>query len=167
MVHSAALHSIDADSIDVGNAEMDADHRVLADLIEKIGSVCGNTLAADTSCERCRHDKTALCYDALLDLGQELMLQMLAHFNREDDMMKTLPKNRATTVHCAAHRREHNEFTTRYNQALLQIDALNPVVGLRTLESFVADWVRDHILDYDLKLSEFLKNSSPASRPQA
>jgi len=74
--------------------------------------------------------------------------------------MKSLRRNRVTRDHCVAHKQEHVNFSTRYNQAVSKINANRPVVGLRTLETFIIDWVRSHVLEYDMKLAALLETET-------
>jgi len=143
--------------IDVGNPEMDQDHHALAQLIEKVGSVCGDSLKPGCKCDQCPEGKPERCFDALIEIANEIMVRMLEHFDREDDLMKSLPHNRSTREHCMVHRREHVDFSTRYNLALAHINARYPVVGLRILGTFILDWIRSHILEYDMKLAALLR----------
>ena len=146
--------------IDVGNPEMDQDHHALVQLIDKVGMVCGNSSDPKCDCNKCPEGKPKLCCASLIEIGQELMVRMLDHFHREDDLMRSLPHNRSTREHCLVHRREHVNFSTRYNRAVSQVDARHPVIGLGTLNIFIIDWIRSHILEYDMQLAALLKAHS-------
>jgi hemerythrin len=82
---------------------------------------------------------------------------MLEHFHREEELMKSLPRNGPARPHCVAHRKEHVSFSTRYNLAVARIDARTPVTGIRDLDTLLTDWVRSHILEFDQRLAELLK----------
>ena len=157
--HKAPVVETGIGDIDVGNPEMDRDHQALARLIEKVGDVCRHSHSSDPecNCDKCPEGKPKLCFDALTDIGHEIMVQILDHFHHEDELMKSLPRDRSTREHCAEHRREHVRFSSRYNKAVAQIDARHPVIGLRTVNAFIFDWIRGHILEYDMKLATLLK----------
>ena len=157
--HLDGLTDAVQDDIDVGNPEMDQDHHALAQLIEKVGGVCGDALKSGCKCDQCPEGKPQRCFDALIEIAHEIMVRMLEHFEREDELMQSLPRTRATREHCMAHRREHVDFSTRYNLALAHINARHPVIGLRILGTFILDWIRSHILEYDIKLAVLLKES--------
>ncbi|MCK9387918.1 MAG: hypothetical protein M0Q22_05915 [Sulfuritalea sp.] len=145
---------------DVCNPAIDEDYHALAQLIARVGIVCGKPLTHECDCDKCPEGKPELCFDSLIEIGREIMVRMLEHFHREDDLMKALPRNRSTREHCAAHRREHVYFSTRYNQSVAPINVHHPVTGLRTVDTFISDWIRSHILEYDVKLASLLKTES-------
>ena len=147
---------------DVCKPVIDEDHHALARLIARVGIVCGNPPTMECDCDKCPEGKPELCFDSLIEIGHEIMVRMLEHFQREDDLMKALPRNRSTREHCAAHRREHVHFSTRYNQSVAPINVRHPVTGLRTLDTFISDWIRSHILEYDAKLAALLEANSPS-----
>jgi hemerythrin-like metal-binding protein len=147
--------------IGVGNPEMDGDHHALVLLIEKVGLVCENSLNQRCDCDKCPEGNPQLCFATLIEIGHEIMVRMLEHFHHEDDLMKSLPRNHSTVEHCLVHRGEHVSFSTRYNRAVAQISARQPVIGLRSLDTFITDWIRSHILEYDMKLAALLKVHSP------
>lgn len=153
-------HYSDIDNINVGNPEIDEDHHALAQLIHKVANVCKCSLRSVCDCDNCPESKPIDCFDSLVEIGHEIMLRMIEHFHHEEELMKSLRRNRVTRDHCVAHKQEHVNFSTRYNQAVSKINANRPVVGLRTLETFIIDWVRSHVLEYDMKLAALLETET-------
>lgn len=146
--------------IDVGNPQMDDGHHQLARLIEKVGSVCCNSLDSDCGCDDCPGKDPKACFDSLVEIGREIMVRMIDHFHHEDELMKSLPHIQSTREHCLAHRQEHVNFTTRYNRTVSHINARQPVIGLKAFQAFIIDWIRSHILEFDSKLGALLKAHS-------
>jgi hemerythrin len=133
-------------NIDVGNRAMDDDHHALAELIEKVGNICEFSAMPVRDCDQCAQGKSRICFDSLTQIAHEVMVRMIEHFHREDDLMKSLPANPVTMAHCAGHRREHVAFSTRYNRIAAQVSDDQPFVGLCTLNAFILDWARSTLL---------------------
>ena len=159
------MHSerhFESSQFDVGNPEMDRDHHELAQLIEKVGSVCAclrSRCPVDDG-DECPDGKAEACFGALGEIGHEIMVRMIEHFHHEDDLMKTLQNSQSSRQHCIAHRQEHVNFSTRYNQLVTSFKPIDPLTGMRDLDSFITDWVRSHILEFDSKLAGLLKAQS-------
>jgi hemerythrin len=81
---------------------------------------------------------------------------LLDHFQREQELMNSLPRNPAVKIHCERHRREHVSFSTRYNLAAAQLSTCQPAIAAREIEVLVFDWIRSHALEFDAKLAELL-----------
>lgn len=81
---------------------------------------------------------------------------LLEHFQREHELMNSLPRSPAVRTHCERHRREHVSFSTRYNLAAAKLNDCQPAIGARALESLVLDWIRGHALEFDAELSAWL-----------
>jgi len=144
----------------VSNPSIDREYQALLQLVEKAGNICGYEVKPDRTCDQCPEGKSRLCLDSLMEIGHEVMVRMLEHFHHEEALMESLPDNPTKRTHCAGHRHEHVNFSTRYNLAIAQIDASHPVIGLRSLNTFILDWIRGHVLEYDAKLTTLLKSHS-------
>jgi hemerythrin-like metal-binding protein len=162
IVNGNEIHKVAICDIEVGNPVIDQDHHALAQLIERVGMVCGNSLNPECQCDQCPEGKPKHCFASLIEIGHEIMVLMLDHFHHEDELMKSLPNNRSTKEHCVAHRLEHVHFSTKYNQSVAPINVRHPVVGLRTLDTFISDWIRNHIFEYDMQLAALLQDDSPS-----
>jgi len=155
----------DIGELDVGNPEMDLEHHELTQLIEKVGSVCVclRSQNQECICDECPEGRARTCFESLVEIGHAIMVKMLDHFHHEQDLMKSLPINQSTRGHCVAHRHEHVNFSTRYNQLVTSFKSDCPIEGIRALDTFTIDWVRHHVLEYDLKLAALLKAESSRS----
>jgi hemerythrin-like metal-binding protein len=149
----------DSGELDVGNPEMDRDHHELAQLIEKVGSVCACLRSRGPVCnsDECPDGTAKVCFAALGEISHEIMVRMLDHFHHEHELMNSLPSSHSSRQHCITHRQEHVNFSTRYNQLVTSFNPFDPLTGMRDLDSFITDWVRSHILEFDVKLAALLK----------
>ena len=82
---------------------------------------------------------------------------LLDHFQRENELMNSLPRTEITTSHCVRHRREHVRFSTHYNHAVARLDASRPGINSGQIEALVSEWIRNHMHAYDVELHSLLK----------
>lgn len=131
------------------------DHRALGQILEALRRVCQNPGAADC---RCTHSPGApsSCHRLLIELCGRIQTLLLDHFEREHELMNSLPRSGASKAHCERHRREHVHFSTRYNQAAARLGDRPPATGAQELEVLVVDWIRTHALELDEELSALL-----------
>lgn len=81
---------------------------------------------------------------------------LLERFQREEIRMNSLPGIHSVKSHCAAHRRQHVNFSTRFNLTITRFDASNPRICLTNLSSFIVEWV-GITSRYDRELLDLLK----------
>ena len=141
---------------DVGDSAIDPDHRALAELLEALERVCMNPATPDCRCDCCPERKVYACQGSLREICTKMQTLLLDHFQREQELMNSLPRNPAVKIHCERHRREHVSFSTRYNLAAAQLSTSQPAIAARELEVLVFDWIRSHALEFDAKLAELL-----------
>jgi hemerythrin len=141
---------------DFGNSGIDADHSALAMILEALEQVCDESAGADCRCDVCPEKKTRSCHGLLKDLCGRMQALLLEHFQREHELMNSLPRSQTTKAHCERHRRAHVGFSTRYNLAAAKLNDCQPAIGARELESLVLDWIRGHALEFDAELSALL-----------
>ncbi|MDK9715286.1 MAG: hypothetical protein OEL86_14500 [Sulfuritalea sp.] len=141
---------------DLGNSGIDADHSALAMILEALEQVCDESAGADCRCDVCPEKKTRSCHGLLKDLCGRMQALLLEHFQREHELMNSLPRSQTTKAHCERHRRAHVSFSTRYNLAAAKLNDCQPAIGARELESLVLDWIRGHALEFDAELSALL-----------
>lgn len=142
--------------LDLGALGKDADHRALAQILEALGQVCQSPGTPDCRCSR-SPESSSSCHALLKQLCGRMQTLLLAHFEREHELMNSLPRSAATRAHCERHRRAHVSFSTRYNQAAARLNDSVPAVGAKELEALVLDWIRSHALEFDDELSALLK----------
>jgi hemerythrin len=141
---------------EVGNSGIDADHGALARILEALEQVCDESVGADCRCNACPEKKSRCCHGLLKDLCSRMQALLLEHFQREHDLMNSLPHSQTTKAHCERHRRAHVNFSTRYNLAAAKLNDCQPAIGARELESLVLDWIRGHALEFDAELAALL-----------
>ena len=149
---------------DVGDSTIDPDHRALAELLEALESVCMDSATPDSRCDRCPERTAHACHGALKEICTKMQTLLLDHFQREQELMNSLPRSPAVRIHCERHRREHVGFSTRYNHAAARLGSCQPAIGARELEALVFDWIRSHTLEFDAKLAELLHRPVEVAR---
>jgi len=95
---------------EVGDSGIDPDHRALAELLDALERVCTNPATPDGRCDHCPETKAHSCHALLREISVGLQTLLLDHFQREHELMNSLPRNAATRAHCERHRREHVNF---------------------------------------------------------
>lgn len=130
-------------------AIVDAEHDTLADLISTIGRLCRRSARIERDCYQCEAVLFDQCVSALNVLSTRMMSLMLAHFEREDGLMRHWPSHGATLDHCKCHQQAHAEFISRYNQLVVRQDRRSLPAYISAWEAFMVDWTRSHALEYD------------------
>lgn len=142
----------------VGHPDIDADHAALAQLLDALETICTKPPADNGGCGQCPQTEMASCRRLLTSLGAKMQTLLLNHFQREDELMQSLPRTMAVRNHCARHRGEHVSFSTQYNLAVTRLADSAPAVAVRKIEGLVMQWVRNHTLEYDVELSSLSRN---------
>lgn len=123
----------------VGDASVDADHRQLIDLINKVELIL--TAAGG-------HIELELALDELSDYTQ-------AHFEHEEHLMLCVGFPGLT-----GHRQAHRELRTQLDalrQAMTAAKTRAPIVAdTDRLVALLRDWLLDHVLKEDMKVRAFL-----------
>ncbi len=148
---------------EVGDSGIDPDHRALAELLDELERVCTNPATPDGRCDHCPERKAHACHGSLKEICAKMQALLLEHFQREQELMNSLPRNAATRAHCERHRREHVNFSTRYNVAAARLNACHPATSALEVETLVLDWIRSHALEFDAELAALLHRSATAS----
>ena len=162
-----AAHAITKPGADVTVPETSWDHGALVALLEGWELACANPTAPDRRCEICPEAKVAFCHGVLRERAVRVQTFLLDHFQRENDLMNSLPATAAAKTHCVRHRREHVNFSTLYNLVVADLAAFQPAIGAARLEALVIDWIRRHALEYDKELAAILGDVRPDRRRRA
>lgn len=99
-------------------AAIDADHDDLARLIEKVAEICRKE--GGCRCDDCSVSMAQICESTFDELSGKMPYLMIAHFEREDYVMRHLPATRDVQHHCDDHRIAHTEMTSRYNRMITE-----------------------------------------------
>lgn len=125
-----ALYEWD-DSLSVGNAQIDKDHKRLMDLVAQLN-------------EAMRSGQGRSAVGTILD---ELVSYTEEHFRTEENFMREI-NYPDFPVHKAEHERlvkEVKDLQTRFQSGSITITV--------SVSNFLADWLRNHILVQDKKLA--------------
>lgn len=152
------MNATRAFEVTVGNPDIDPDRDELVHLLDSLDAMCKDPTAANGGCDHCPQNRGQSCQRLLISMGAKMQAVLLNHFQREEQLMQSLPRTTAIRIHCARHRTEHVNFSTQYNLAVRRLASGAPAVAARQIENLVLEWVRSHALEYDVKLSLFLKN---------
>lgn len=146
-------------------AMIDADHHVLVRQIEKMARLCTRA-PEDSCCTRCPAATFDACETALFDVTGKMLVLMLEHFEREDELMRQLPRIPAVLRHCEAHRDAHVEFSARYNNLVMGWRPDDLAGSIRGWVSFVSDWLHGHARRFDAELTRLASGGDrePARR---
>ncbi len=137
----------------------DRDHTQLANMLGRITANGCTTALPVRNCTHCTPATIEACHAALTEVAMEFMVFLISHQRQEDDMMARLPRTHSNQAHCIRHRDAHVEFTSRYNKLIWRFDHLPTSDNIRTLESLICDWIRDHALDFDSRLIRLIENA--------
>jgi hemerythrin-like metal-binding protein len=122
----------------IGDAEVDAQHQELFDVMNKL-------LTAQ--------DRSSLRFHAM-----RLYKHTREHFKHEEGLM-----HHVKYPHRAAHAAEHNELITKLN--LVSEKIASETLDKQALESFIWDWIYNHVRTSDAKIASHLfQCSDPPSR---
>lgn len=129
---------------------MDDDHRLLAELLNRIARDFGDW--PDPS--GIRGVGAGRSASALLGVLDDLAEHVRGHFQREEDVMRTLDY-----PDYPAHKSEHDILLAEYAVMVREIRASGrELLDISTLET-LKDWLMGHVLEVDRQLAEFLKNA--------
>jgi len=126
------------DSLSVGNAQIDKDHKRLIDLVAQLN-------------EAMRSGQGRTVVGAILD---DLVSYTEDHFRTEENYMREI-NYPDFPVHQAEHERlvkEVKDLQTRFQSGSITITV--------SVSNFLADWLRNHILVQDKKLASALGSAS-------
>ncbi len=129
---------------------MDDDHRFLAELLNRIARDFGDWPDPSGIPGVGKWRSTSDLLGVLDDLGQHVR----GHFQREEDVMRTLDY-----PDYPAHKSEHDILLAEYAVVVRGIRASGrKALDISTLET-IKDWLMGHVLEVDRQLAEFLKNA--------
>lgn len=136
MTGAPAEHDIAwSDAFLIGIEELDYEHRGLVDDINRLH----RELLGQVDRER------------IEDTLGMIHSRMQAHFALEERVMRA-----NDYVHYAEHKAEHERLLDEYAEYMTTLER-NPTRGERTsIESVLREWIIDHILDYDKKMSQMI-----------
>lgn len=132
---------------------IDTDHHSLGQLIERMAQICAQAQDVACQCAACAVSARQACEGNLREVAGEKLGLLLEHFEREDQLMRQLPRTHATLKHCEGHRGAHAEFAIRYNRLVTAPDGRDGLSArIRAWKAFAHDWARAHTRHYDSEL---------------
>ncbi len=123
------------ESLSVGNDKIDAQHKWLICLINKLHDHMGK-------------DSEGLMNKSIIDLYN----YVITHFEDEDRMME---KSKYSNM--AEHKKEHESFIMTLNKLFSRFNRKEEHIT-ESIVAFLVDWFIDHISNTDKKFGEYLKN---------
>jgi len=127
------------DSFLIGITELDHEHKVLIDDINRLHG------------ELARHDQKSEIEKCLGDI----YARMQAHFALEEHVMKEHRYQFFTE-----HKREHEKLLDSYTEYMMQILNDTVVSYSSPIEDALKDWVMNHIINSDKKMSMMVQEKS-------
>ena len=124
------------DSFLIGIEELDHEHKVLIDDINRLHE------------ELVRHDKKS---DIEKSLG-DIFARMQAHFALEEHVMKEHKYK-----HFDEHKREHDELLDSYTEYMTQFLSDTGISSCSPIEDNLKHWVINHIVTSDKKMSQMIQ----------
>jgi len=122
------------DGLSVGHPMIDADHRVLVDMLNAL---------LESLLDNQSNEILASSLDGLMDYAR-------SHFAREEAEMRA-----SAYPDSAAHFREHGEFNRQIGVFKARFDAGDTMLTLGVMK-FLRNWLTDHILTVDKRLAGYL-----------
>ncbi len=125
-----------SDSYSIGCERVDAQHQELCHLVDELESNIGSETSGKTLAEALKF----------------VVNYTRHHFNDEEKLMKVVAYPRLEE-----HKKLHNDLIHQVTEILLQLrdgKKLEPVELLK----FLTDWVKNHIIEEDKKIGNFLVN---------
>jgi hemerythrin-like metal-binding protein len=118
----------------VGHAELDAEHKRLFELVNHFDDVIQMELAGELG--------------LILD---DIVSSTVAHFRREEDLMK-----QAGFPRLAEHKDMHHELINQIMEERAKMKK-GGHVGTKSVVRFLADWLTNHIIREDMEYKPYLK----------
>lgn len=126
----------------VGIDEIDRDHQQLVSMLNRLHTAITKGMA-----------------DGILEqLLEELNCYAREHFAREEELMKQY-----RYPYYQEHRYRHDEFREELHELALKDSTMKTIISIELLE-FLKEWVKDHILREDKKMSKFILQHVPAHK---
>ncbi len=129
-----------ADTMSVGIPEIDAQHRELINILNRLFV---------SVVERDKDKVTIEILDALIDYTK-------THFALEEQLMEEAGYD---SLEFVAHKDTHQRFVEKVGEAAHKNLVEGKSVSFELIH-FLRNWLRDHIMDTDKRYAECLKNSS-------
>jgi hemerythrin len=140
-------------------ANIDRDHAQLATMLARITASCHISTPSERRCAHCPLDVKETCQNMLIEVAMEFMTFLIDHQRCEDELMAKLPRTKIHQTHCVSHRESHFDFCTRYNRTVLHFHVREQSENIHTLESLITNWIRQHALDFDSRLSLLIEEA--------
>lgn len=122
---------------------MDAQHKILIDLIESAEALLENAKEGGD------------CIDEVVGILEELEAYTVTHFEDEEKMLLAVNYEGFEEQHM-----EHTFFIKKVEKALAADIEGDPIDYLKNLCAFLKNWVTHHILDVDVKYVTLLRDKN-------
>lgn len=139
-----------------GHAEIDRQHRVLEELVERLDDVCMRPRPAACTDSVCDPTHRGECRQRLIQLLRKMLAFMVEHFSYEERQMRQLrptPENRA---HIESHSFAHAELSARLATLTGEANQSDPRRTAAQLRDLVSQWMGGHNRRFDAPLAREL-----------
>lgn len=131
------MDSLDVDTaLKVGIQGVDTQHKAIAKMVDALSAWSESDPSAES------------ITDAMTTIGRLIR----EHFNSEE---KVLAQLGAPAADIEAHKNDHTRLVNEYVDLLMNMINGKPVCPER-LGAFLRGWLSEHIVNYDLKIREYL-----------
>lgn len=119
-----------------GIESIDNEHRVLFEIADEIYQLCINEFVPDK-------------YDHIVNLIDKLKNYTIVHFQHEEEYMQSINYKRMFTQKI-----QHDNFKRKLETMDLEIIDDNQEKTIEELLRFVTDWLVEHIMETDKRITE-------------
>jgi hemerythrin-like metal-binding protein len=143
-----------------GNAEIDQQHTILENILEKLSNFCPEQkMGVDAQCTECDSQSRQDCATVLASLYSEVGAFIVGHHSYEEKMMQLLPNTPKCQNHISRHKHAHELLSKQLNKFKLELANETPLTSSEKLHEIVSGWLGYHIEVYDAGLVKQLTDS--------
>lgn len=137
-------------------SEIEREHQVIQAKLSAVNSICPN-IGTLSNCSGCPHDKMAECNTAAAEVAEGVFSYLVAHFGREEQLMKESGLFRQSRDMCEQHMQDHGDMSDAILKILVHLSHSDPITHLNSLADFVQSWLGEHVEQHDAVLLNHLE----------
>jgi DNA-binding CsgD family transcriptional regulator/hemerythrin len=145
-----------------GNAEIDQQHAILENMVQKLGSFCHVATTREAPvCSDCTPATCSKCAETLTSLTGQLSAFLIGHATYEEKMMELLPDTPVCQVHIKAHKAAHEGIARQLKRLATQVQSAPPYLASLSLRQLTGEWLGNHSSLFDNRLVRLGKSAAP------
>lgn len=139
-----------------GNPEVDSEHRLLLNTIDRLREVCSE-YETRGDCEGCSPTQIAACHRNLVDTLGDLLAFLMDHFFAEEQAMREYGLISSEKELCERHKEDHALISDTVLRIVAALDTPQTVILIRQLQSVLDTWLEHHMELHDAALLRMIR----------